>query len=521
MTENSQNNILTVAGLSKSFPGVRALNKVRLNIRKGEIHALVGENGAGKSTLIKCLTGIYRRDEGEIFFDGQKVDIADFSEAKSLGIAVIHQELTIVPHMTVAENIFLGRFPLKEKSFIVDDQKMIRDAAELLKKFNLDFVKPDQRVKNLSVGQQQMVEICRALALDAKFLIMDEPTASLASKETEILLRIMRSLRDQGVAVLFVSHKLEEIYQVCDRITVFRDGEYIGTRKTSELPYNDLITMMVGRSITEIYPVKKTQPGEVFFEANRIRAAVVHDVSFNLRQGEILGFYGLVGAGRSETMRALLGIDKNRKDNVILNGQHIELNSPVDAIQQGIVLAPEDRKKEGLILKQTVDFNITITILKKIIEGIRFKKTYNDQVVSDICQRLRVKTPSFQEKTRLLSGGNQQKVVLAKWLVTNPRILILDEPTRGIDIGAKHEIYNLMFDIVQNGVSIIFITSEMGEVLNLSDRVNVMREGRLIGTLEKDEINSETIMQMAIGGIENDPTYHESAKKQNGIVQRQ
>ena len=513
MTENFQDNILTVTGLSKSFPGVRALNKVRLNIRKGEIHALVGENGAGKSTLIKCLTGIYRRDEGEFFFDGKKVDIADFDEARSLGIAVIHQELTIVPHMTVAENIFLGRFPLRKQRFIVDDEKMKEDAAKLLRRFDLDFVRPDQRVKNLSVGQQQMVEICRALALNARFLIMDEPTASLANKETEILLKIMRSLREKDVSILFVSHKLEEIYQVCDRITVFRDGEYIGTRNTSELPYNDLITMMVGRSIAEVYPIKKTKPGDVFFEANHIRAAAVRDVSFNLRKGEILGFYGLVGAGRSETMRALLGIDKNYKESVLLDHQNISLASPVDAIRHGIVLAPEDRKKEGLILKQTVDFNITITILKKIIEGIRFRKTYNDQVVSDICQRLRVKTPSFQEKTRLLSGGNQQKVVLAKWLVTNPRILILDEPTRGIDIGAKHEIYNLMFDIVRNGVSIIFITSEMGEVLNLSDRVNVMREGRLIGTLEKDEINNENIMQMAIGGIENDPTDRKFAKK--------
>ena len=426
MTENLQKNILAVVGLSKSFPGVRALNKVRLEIRKGEIHALVGENGAGKSTLIKCLSGIYRRDEGDFFFDGEKVEIANFDEAKSLGIAVIHQELTIVPHMTVAENIFLGKFPLKKQSFIVDDKKMITDAAELLREFGLDYVRPDERVKNLSVGQQQMVEICRALALNAKLLIMDEPTASLASKETEILLKIMRGLRGKGVSILFVSHKLEEIYQVCDRITVFRDGEYIGTRNTSALPYNDLITMMVGRSIAEVYPIKKTSPGEIFFEANHIRAAAVHDVSFNLRRGEILGFYGLVGAGRSETMRALLGIDRNRKESLFLDGEKITLDSPVDAIRKGIVLAPEDRKKEGLILKQSVDFNITITILKKIIAGIRFMKTYNDQVVSDICTRLRVKTPSFQEKTRLLSGGNQQKVVLAKWLVTNPRILILD-----------------------------------------------------------------------------------------------
>lgn len=503
MEFNSEEKILTVKNLSKSFPGVRALNKVKLEIRKGEIHALVGENGAGKSTLIKCLAGIYQRDEGEVFFEGKKTELSSFEEAKALGIAVIHQELSIVPHMTVAENIFLGRFPLKKNSFLIDENEMINKASALLKRFDLNYVQPGKRVRTLSVGQQQMVEICRALALNAKLLIMDEPTASLASKETELLLKIMRNLKEKGVSILFVSHKLEEIYRVCDRITVFRDGEFIGTKKTNDLPYNELITMMVGREITEIYPKRKTKPGDIIFQAKNINAASVHSVSFDLRKGEILGFYGLVGSGRSETIRALLGIDRNKKEAVRLNNETIQLNSPVDAIRYGIVLAPEDRKKEGLILKQSVEFNITITILKKIINGIRFRKTINDQIVSDICARLRVKTPSIQEKTRLLSGGNQQKVVLAKWMVTDPKILILDEPTRGIDIGAKHEIYNLMFDIANNGVSIIFISSEMGEILNLSDRVNIMRGGRLVGSLEKENITDQNIMKLAIGGIGN------------------
>lgn len=463
MEFNSEEKILTVRNLSKSFPGVRALNKVRLEIRKGEIHALVGENGAGKSTLIKCLAGIYQRDEGEVFFEGKKTELSSFEETKTLGIAVIHQELSIVPHMTVAENIFLGRFPLKKNSFLIDENEMINKASALLKRFDLNYVQPGKRVRTLSVGQKQMVEICRALALNAKLLIMDEPTASLASKETELLLKIMRNLKEKGVSILFVSHKLEEIYRVCDRITVFRDGEFIGTKRTDDLPYNELITMMVGREITEIYPKRKNKSGDVIFQVKNINAAAVHGVSFDLRKGEILGFYGLVGSGRSETIRALLGIDRNKKEAVRLNNETIQLNSPVDAIRHGIVLAPEDRKKEGLILKQSVEFNITITILKKIINGIRFRKTTNDQIVSDICARLRVKTPSIQEKARLLSGGNQQKVVLAKWMVTDPKILILDEPTRGIDIGAKHEIYNLMFDIANNGVSIIFISSEMGE----------------------------------------------------------
>ncbi len=503
MEFNSEEKILTVKNLSKSFPGVRALNKVKLEIRKGEIHALVGENGAGKSTLIKCLTGIYQRDEGEVSFEGKKTKLESFEEAKALGIAVIHQELSIVPHMTVAENIFLGRFPLRKNSFLIDEKEMVNKASDLLKRFDLNYVQPDKRVRTLSVGQQQMVEICRALALNAKLLIMDEPTASLASKETELLLKIMRNLKEKGVSILFVSHKLEEIYRICDRITVFRDGEFIGTKKTNDLPYNELITMMVGREITEIYPKRKTKPGDIIFQAKNINAASVHSVSFDLRKGEILGFYGLVGSGRSETIRALLGIDRNKKEAVRLNNETIQLNSPVDAIRYGIVLAPEDRKKEGLILKQSVEFNITITILKKIINGIRFRKTINDQIVSDICARLRVKTPSIQEKTRLLSGGNQQKVVLAKWMVTDPKILILDEPTRGIDIGAKHEIYNLMFDIANNGVSIIFISSEMGEILNLSDRVNIMRGGRLVGSLEKENITDQNIMKLAIGGIGN------------------
>lgn len=504
MEFNSEEKILTVRNLSKSFPGVRALNKVRLEIRKGEIHALVGENGAGKSTLIKCLAGIYQRDEGEVFFEGKKTELSSFEEAKALGIAVIHQELSIVPHMTVAENIFLGRFPLKKNSFLIDENEMINKASALLKRFDLNYVQPGKRVRTLSVGQQQMVEICRTLALNAKLLIMDEPTASLASKETELLLKIMRNLKEKGVSILFVSHKLEEIYRVCDRITVFRDGEFIGTKRTDDLPYNELITMMVGREITEIYPKRKNKSGDVIFQVKNINAAAVHGVSFDLRKGEILGFYGLVGSGRSETIRALLGIDRNKKEAVRLNNETIQLNSPVDAIRHGIVLAPEDRKKEGLILKQSVEFNITITILKKIINGIRFRKTTNDQIVSDICARLRVKTPSIQEKTRLLSGGNQQKVVLAKWMVTDPKILILDEPTRGIDIGAKHEIYNLMFDIANNGVSIIFISSEMGEILNLPDRVNIMRGGRLVGSLEKENITDKNIMKMAIGGIGND-----------------
>ena len=487
--------------VSKSFPGVRALDKVELAIKPKEIHALVGENGAGKSTLIKCLMGIYHPDEGEIFFEGKKVDIPDTDAAKRLGIAVIHQELSMATNMTVADNIFLGNCPVKKNGFIVDTKRMNAEAAELLERFGLNYVMPDELVKNLSVGQQQMVEICRALSQNAKLLVMDEPTASLASKETEILLNIMQSLREKGVSIMFVSHKLEEIYRICDRVTIFRDGKYIGTKETCDLSYDNLITMMIGREIQAIFPKHTIEPGDVFFEAHNINSARVHDVSFDLRKGEILGFYGLIGSGRSETIRALLGIDKSEKGSLILNGQKITINSPVDAVKAGIVLAPENRKKEGLVLKQTIDFNITITILNDIIKGIRLQKKYNDQVVSDIGSKLKIKAPSYDMKAKLLSGGNQQKVVLAKWLITNPNILILDEPTRGIDIGAKQEIYHLIYEIVKTGVSVIFISSEMTEVINLSSRVNVMKDGKIVGTLDREELSEENIIKLAIGGI--------------------
>ncbi|MDO4323988.1 MAG: sugar ABC transporter ATP-binding protein [Lachnospiraceae bacterium] len=491
---------LRMEGVTKEFPGVKALDNIHFEVEEGEIHALIGENGAGKSTLIKILAGIHKPNAGTIYINEEKVEMNDVRTARQYGISVIHQELSLAKNMTVAENIFLGKF--SEKGLFVNDKELIDKSAELLKMIGMEEISPQTRVSNLSVAQQQMVEICRALSEDIHILVMDEPTASLAQAEVERLISIMRRLKEKGVTIIFISHKLNEIFEVCDRITVLRDGTYVGTEKTSELSYEKLIEMMVGREIDDIYPPHETSVGEVFFEAKHINSERVKDVSFCLKRGEVLGFYGLMGAGRSEVMRALLGIDKSTKGDVILEGKKITINSPVDAAEAGIVLAPEDRKYEGLILKQTVDFNITLPILKQIISGIKLKKSMNDATVDSIAKRLRIKTPSYESKVMNLSGGNQQKVVLAKWLVTNPKILILDEPTRGIDVGAKQEIYKLIYEIVKSGVGIILISSEMPEVMNLCDRIYILREGQLKGELQREEVTDQLIMQYAIGGIE-------------------
>jgi ABC-type sugar transport system ATPase subunit len=492
--------ILQMEHISKYFPGVRALDDVHFGVRLGEIHGLVGENGSGKSTLIKVLTGIYHPDDGKILFDNKEIEIESVDRARSLGIAVIHQELSMAGNMTVAENIFMGRFPIKKRSFFVDVAKMEEETTRLLNLIGLDEVRPDTLVKTLNIARQHMVEICRALSQNARLLVMDEPTASLSNKETETLLDIMCRLKSEGVSILFVSHKLNEIYKVCDRITVLRDGQYVGTEKSTDLEYDRLINMMVGHEISTIFPQHDTQPGEKFFEANHIQSARVNDVSFYLRKGEILGFYGLVGAGRSEVFRALFGIDKNIKGDIWLDGKNLKINSPVDAVNARIVFAPENRKLEGLILKQTVDFNITISILKTLIHGFSLNKKLNEKIVSGIGSKLKIKTPSFDAKVANLSGGNQQKVVLAKWLVTNPKILILDEATRGIDVGAKLEIYHLVYEIVKMGVSVIFISSEMPEIINMCDRVYIMNQGEIVATVDRQYLTEETLVKYALGG---------------------
>lgn len=495
--------ILRMQGISKEFPGVKALDNIHLNLKKGEIHALIGENGAGKSTLIKVLAGIYRPDSGEIYINDEKVVIDDVASSKKLGISIIHQELSLAKNMTIAENIFLGSYPLK-KGFAVDDKRMNEEAAKYLAMIGMEHFPPDRKVASLSIAQQQMVEICRSLAGENRILVLDEPTTSLIAEEVERLMEIMRTLKSKGVAIIFVSHKLNEIFEISDNITVLRDGQYVATEKTAEMTTDKLISMMVGREIQDIYPPHETNIQETFFEANHISSDRVHDVSFHLKKGEILGFYGLMGAGRSEIMRALLGIDKAQKGDVILDGRKIQINSPKDAMKEGIVLAPEDRRHEGLILKQTVDFNITLPILGELIKGIRMNRKKKDEILDTYAKRLRIKTSSYDNKVGNLSGGNQQKVVLAKWMATNPKILILDEPTKGIDVGAKQEIYKLVYEIVNMGVGVIFISSEMPEVINLCDRIYMVYEGKINGEISRDEISETAIMKYTIGGNENE-----------------
>ncbi|MGJ4849474.1 sugar ABC transporter ATP-binding protein [Bacillota bacterium Meth-B3] len=490
---------LRMENVTKVFPGVRALSDITFEVRRGEIHALIGENGAGKSTLIKILAGIHQPDEGQIYLDDRRVVMTDVSVAAAAGISVIHQELSLAGNMTVAENIFLGKFPVNRLGF-VDDRAMARAAAELLQTIGMSGISPDTRVSKLSVAQRQMIEICRSLSQDLKILVMDEPTASLAGDEVDTLLAIMRRLSEQGVTIIFISHKLDEIFRVCDRVTILRDGCYVGTRDIADITKHQIINMMVGREIENIYPESKTSPGEVFFEASHISSDRVKDISFNLRKGEVLGFYGLMGSGRSELMRALIGVDRAEKGEVKLDGKPISIRTPSDAVDHGIVLAPEDRKHEGLVMRQTVDFNVTIAILKRLIRFVRLDRKLSDRTVDEVSRKLKLKTASYETKALNLSGGNQQKVVLAKWLVTNPRILILDEPTKGIDVGAKQEIYRLIYEIVDMGVGIILISSEMAEIINLCDRVYVLREGRLVGAVDKENLTEQEVILYAVGG---------------------
>ncbi len=491
--------ILRMENVTKVFPGVKALSGITFQVRRGEIHALIGENGAGKSTLIKILAGIHKPDEGQIYIDDAPIVMTDVSVAAAAGISVIHQELSLATNMTVAENIFLGKFPVNRLG-IVDDQAMEKAARELLKTIGMPGLSPDTRVSKLSVAQRQMIEICRSLSQDLKILVMDEPTASLAGDEVDTLLGIMKSLSERGVTIIFISHKLDEIFRSCHRVTVLRDGCYVGTQNIGDITKNQLINMMVGREIENIYPEHATSPGEVFFEANHITSGRVKDISFNLRKNEVLGFYGLMGSGRSEVMRALIGIDRAIKGDILLDGKPIAIRTPSDAVEYGIVLAPEDRKHEGLILKQTVDFNITIAILKRLIKFVRLDRKLNDETVDQVSKKLRLKTASYETKALNLSGGNQQKVVLAKWLVTKPRILILDEPTKGIDVGAKQEIYRLIYEIVRMGVGVILISSEMAEIINLCDRVYVLHEGKLVGTVDRKDLTEQEVILYAVGG---------------------
>ena len=487
--------LLEMHHVHKRFAGVHALNDVSLELKAGEVHALLGENGAGKSTLIKVLGGIYQADEGEIYIDGNKVEIKGVEDAQKNGIAIIHQELVLVPYMTVAENIFLGRE--FGNRVLVNRKKMNEEAQKLLNENQVN-ISADMLVGKLTIAQQQMVEIVKAISYDSKILVMDEPTSSIADKEVEFLFETMRKLTKRGVGIIYISHKMSELEQVCDRVTVMRDGLYVGTEIVKNTTKDKLIAMMVGRELENYYTRDYQEPGEEVLRCEHISDGdMVKDVSFSLKKGEIIGFAGLVGAGRSETMKAIFGLAKNVSGETWVNGKKVKVTSPVDAMKYGLALVPENRKNEGLYSVQSVRFNMTIEVLKQFMKGISVDEKKEAALTQKYIDMMDTKTPTQMQKIGNLSGGNQQKVIIGRWLATDPDVLILDEPTRGVDVGAKSEIYVIMNELVKKGVSIIMVSSELPEIINMSDRVYVMAEGRVTGCLNHREVTQEAVMQLA------------------------
>lgn len=487
---------LEMRGITKQFPGVLALNKVSLSIYPGKVLALVGENGAGKSTLMKVLSGVHKRDAGEILLDGQSVEIASPLHSRQLGISIIYQELSVLNNMDIAENIFVGRE--KKKNGFVDKKLQHEEAAKLLARVGLT-IDTHTMTRRLSTAQKQMVEVAKALSFNSKLIIMDEPTSSLTDKETAMLMDIIRKLRSEGVAIVFISHRMNEIFEISDEIAVMRDGEMVQHMITSEVNEQQVIAAMVGRDVNDIFHKEEAPIGNVVLEVKNLSTKnFLKDISFNVRSGEIVGFAGLVGAGRSEVMRALFAVDRRETGEIFVDGKKVEINSTVDALNAGLGFVPEDRKEQGLILKQTIRANASLAALNSVANGWFIDKKREKSLSDEYVSKLKVKTPSIEQLIMNLSGGNQQKVVIAKWMATNPKVLILDEPTRGIDVGAKKEIHTLMSELAKQGVAIIMISSELPEVLGMADRIYVMHDGRIKGEIDRANASQESIMKMAI-----------------------
>ncbi len=489
--------ILTMKGIDKSFPGVHALKGVDLEIRKGEVLALMGENGAGKSTLMKVLTGIYQKDAGSITYEGKEAEFQNPREAQDAGIAIVHQEINMMNHLTVAQNIFIGREFMKGK--MIDDARMNAEAAKLFERLNID-IDPSEVVERLTVGRQQMCEIAKAISREVKVIVFDEPTAALTEAEIEELFKIIRDLREKQLGIVYISHRMDEIKQITDRVTVMRDGEYVGTLITEQCTKDDIINMMVGRTIFEDPKDKSNVPEDapVVLRVENLNAGkLVKNVSFELRKGEILGVAGLMGAGRTETARVLFGADPLESGSIYINGRKTEIHSPKDAVAAGIGYLSEDRKRFGLVLDKSIAENTCMATLERFQQGIFVDQKRINEKAQEYVAKLKTKTPTVETSAVSLSGGNQQKVVIAKWLTRDCDILIFDEPTRGIDVGAKSEIYHLMNELVAEGKSIIMISSEMTEILRMSDRVMVMCEGRKTGEIPIEEATQEKIMHAA------------------------
>ena len=492
--------LIRMQGIDKAFPGVQALKDAQFELRPGEVHALVGENGAGKSTLMKVLTGVYQKDAGTIEVQGKQVEVPNPRAGRDLGIGMIHQELLLANHLTVAQNIYLGREPRGRLGFTVDDKAQLKQTEELVDRLGLK-LDPSAKCGGLKVAQQQMVEIAKALSLDANVLIMDEPTAALTDTEIEELFRIIRALREEGKGIVHISHRLEELREISDRVTVMRDGQHVGTVNTPDVTIDEIISMMVGRTIFEEaphVPEDADQAAVVLEVKNLARGRAVQDVSFQLRRGEILGVSGLVGAGRTETARLIFGADKMDAGEILVNGEQVHISNPAEAVGMGIAYLSEDRKQHGLALGLDLETNIALSSFNKFLKSLARVDTSKTKTAADQrVEELDIKTPSIKQKARNLSGGNQQKVVIAKWLTAEMDILIFDEPTRGIDVGAKQEIYHLLNELAAEGKSIVMISSELPEILRMSHRIIVMCEGRVTGELTADEADQEKIMTLA------------------------
>ncbi len=491
--------ILEMKGIGKRFPGVIALDNVDLTISPGEVVALAGENGAGKSTLMKILGGVYQPDSGSVFVDGREVKINSVADSSELGVGFVHQELNVLDNLTAAENVYLGREP-RTLGVLVDRAKLNADASVFLKRLGLE-VAPTTRLGDLSIAQQQLVELAKALSLHARILIMDEPTSSLTLTETERLLEIIKELRSEGVSIIYISHRLGEIKEIADRVVVLRDGKNAGTLEREEISHDAIVKLMVGRDIHRKEREAPTPEGGETIRVNglRTRRYPKHAISFDVRKGEILGFAGLVGAGRSDAAQAIFGVDAAIEGTVEIDGRSIRVTSATEAIRNGIYLIPEDRRNSGLILDIPIRENVTLPSLGRYSSAGLVNKAAETKRSTEMCKQLNVKTPSVETKAGVLSGGNQQKVVLAKWLSLEPKLLIFDEPTRGLDVGAKAEIYQLMRNLAKEGVAIVMISSDMEEVLGESDRVAVMHEGRITGILEREEATEEAVMKFAVG----------------------
>jgi ribose transport system ATP-binding protein len=495
---NNDDYILILSNINKEFPGVKACTDVSFWLRRGEVHALVGENGAGKSTLMKILSGAYKKDSGKVWLDGDEVEINSPKEAEKMGISIIYQELNLINRISVAENVFLGRAP--KKNGIIQWKQLYADAKALFDSFDVE-MDVTQDLRGLTIAKQQIVEIFKAVSINAKVVIMDEPTSSLTENETKILFRIIENLKNKGISVIFITHRLEEIFRIADRLTVLRDGCLIGSEDVANITKKELIKMMIGRELKQQFPERDVELGDECFRIENFgNGNKIQDVSFSIRKGEVLGFAGLVGAGRTDLMRLIFGADKKSRGKIFINGKEVQIRQPKQAVSERIGFLTENRKEEGLFLSLPVRNNIVAVAIEKIksfnILNFNLEREFCDKYIDE----LRINTPSIDQKVVFLSGGNQQKIVLSKWLMSDSEVLILDEPTRGIDVGAKREIFEIINQLAARGKAIVFISSEMEEILGVSDRVIVMHEGSISGVVEKADFSEKIITEYAFGG---------------------